>query len=198
MDGDARPDARLTVLTGPSSAGRDSVVELVRARAPFVRVPVAVTTRRRRADEADGVEYAFVDRAAFDRLIAGGRLLEWAEVGGNRYGTPREPVEEWLRAGEPVLVALDVGGALLVRAAMPAARLVYLTPGGGAAGPAGGGLADAVAGAGSGRGLAGGGPPTSDDADVTIVNDSAERAADELVSLLGSSCLTPARPPVGG
>ena len=54
--------ARLTVLTGPSGAGRDSVIELVRARAPWVRVPVSVTTRRRRAHEVDGVHYTFVDR----------------------------------------------------------------------------------------------------------------------------------------
>ena len=127
MDGDARPDARLTVLTGPSWAGRDSVVELVRARAPFVRVPVSVTTRRRRAHEVDGVHYTFVDRPAFERMIADQRLLEWAELGGNLYGTPREPVERWLRAGEPVLLVLDTVGAGLVKAAVPEARLVRLT-----------------------------------------------------------------------
>jgi guanylate kinase len=187
VDGDARPDARLTVLTGPSWAGRDSVVELVRARAPFVRVPVSVTTRRRRAHEVDGVHYTFVDRPAFERLIADQLLLEWAELGGNLYGTPREPVEAWLRAGEPVLLVLDTVGAGLVKAAMPEARLVRLTaPAGSMPAPAGSVPARPAD------------PPASADADVTVVNDSAERAADELVSLLGSSCLTPARPPVGG
>ena len=138
MDGDARPDARLTVLTGPSWAGRDSVVELVRARAPFVRAPVSVTTRRRRAHEVDGVHYTFVDRPAFERLIADQLLLEWAELGGNLYGTPREPVEAWLRAGEPVLLVLDTVGAELVKVAMPEARLVRLTAPAGPAGSTGG------------------------------------------------------------
>jgi guanylate kinase len=200
MDGDARPAARLTVLTGPSWAGRDSVLGLVRARAPFVRVPVSVTTRRRRDDEVDGVHYTFVNRTEFDRMIAEGRLLEWAEVGGSRYGTPRAPVEEWLRAGEPVLVALDAAGARLVRAAEPGACLVELTaPGAAVGGRLPGGDADVV-----GGGLSGGdadvvgGGLSGGDADVVVVNDSAERAAGELVSLLGSSCLTPARPPVGG
>lgn len=177
MDGDARPDARLTVLTGPSWAGQDSVLGLVRARAPFVRVPVPVTTRPRRADEVDGGHYRFVDRAEFDRMIADGRLLEWAEIGGHRYGTPRAPVEAWLRAGEPVLLALDEAGARLVRDAVSGACLVRLT-----APPADGLRAS----------------PDRDAPDVVVVNDTAERAAAELVSLLGSSCLTPARPPVGG
>jgi guanylate kinase len=206
VDGDARPDARLTVLTGPSWAGRDSVVELVRARAQFVRVPVSVTTRRRRAHEVDGVHYTFVDRPAFDRLIADQLLLEWAELGGNLYGTPREPVEAWLRAGEPVLLVLDTVGAGLVKAAMPEARLVRLTaPAGPVPAPTGSASARATpAPAGSMPAPSGSvparpaDPPASADADVTVVNDSAERAADELVSLLGSSCLTPARPPVGG
>jgi guanylate kinase len=213
VDGDARPDARLTVLTGPSWAGRDSVVELVRARAPFVRVPVSVTTRRRRAHEVDGVHYTFVDRPAFERLIADQLLLEWAELGGNLYGTPREPVEAWLRAGEPVLLVLDTVGAGLVKAAMPEARLVRLTaaaglpaaapPAGTAATPAATPPAAAPASAAAASSAGSpparpADPPTSADADVTVVNDSAERAADELVSLLGSSCLTPARPPVGG
>jgi guanylate kinase len=181
VDGDARPGARLTVLTGPSGAGRDSVVGLVRARAPFVRVPVALTTRRRRDHEVEGVHYRFVNRADFVRMIAEGGLLEWAELGGNLYGTPREPVEAWLRAGEPVLLVLDAAGALLARDAVPGARLVCLTAPDDGVTPAG---ADA--------------PAPADAPAVTVVNDSAERAADELVSLLGSSCLTPARPPVGG
>ena len=133
-----------------------------------MRVPVPVTTRRRRPDEVDGEHYAFVDRRSFDRLAATGRLLEWAELGGNRYGTPRGPVEAWLAAGEPVLVALDPAGARLVKAAMPDARLVHL------------------------------GTPAPDGFDAAVAVDTAVRAAGELVGLLGSSCLTPARPPVGG
>ena len=163
----ARPAARLTVLSGPSTVGLDRVLELVRARTSAVRMPVPVTTRHRRAHEVDGVHYAFVDPATFDRLVAGDALLEWAQVGGNRYGTPRGPVEAWLAAGQPVLLAIDPQGAALVRAAVPDARLVYVAPPGGRV------------------------PP---DFDVAVAYDSAERAAEELVGLLGSPFLTPARP----
>jgi guanylate kinase len=168
MDG-ARPAARLTVVSAPSGVVLDRVVELVRARAPFVRVPVSVTSRRRRAHEVDGVQYAFVDADAFDRLVAGGALLEWAQIGGNRYGTPRAPVVGWLAAGEPVLLVID--GAALVRGEMPDARLVWVGPSGAGA-PAG--------------------------FHTAVAYRSAERTADELVSLLGSPYLTPARPPPRG
>src|SRR3712207_3483778 len=100
MDDDARPAARLTVLSGPSGVGKDSVIELIRARSPWVWLSVSVTTRRPRPNEVDGVRYFFVDRAEFERLIAGGQLLEWAEFAGNLYGTPRARVEARLREGE--------------------------------------------------------------------------------------------------
>jgi guanylate kinase len=74
------------------------------------------------------VQYFFVDDAGFDRLVAEGELLEWAEFAGNRYGTPRKPVEERLAAGVPTLLEIDLQGARQVRAAMPEARLVFLAP----------------------------------------------------------------------
>jgi len=143
------------------------VTALVRARSPGLWRAVPMTTRPRRHHEVDGVHYRFVDRAEFARLLEAGQLLEWSDIGAYRYGTPREPVRNWLSAGRPVLLTIDLRGARQVRAAMPEARLVYLAPPGDdgrAAGP---------------------------EFDVTIVNDVVERAADELVGLLGSSSLTP-------
>jgi guanylate kinase len=75
-----------------------------------------------------GVQYFFVDDAGFDRLVAGGELLEWAEFAGHRYGTPRRPVEEKLAAGVPTLLEIDLQGARQVRGAMPASLLVFLAP----------------------------------------------------------------------
>ncbi|AVT40311.1 guanylate kinase [Plantactinospora sp. BB1] len=164
---DVRPAARLTVLAGPSGAGKDSVTELVRSRSPRLWLPVPVTTRPRRRYEIDGVHYRFLDRTEFARLLDGGELLEWSEIGLHRYGTPREPVRARLSAGQPVLLPIDLRGAYQVRAAMPQARLVYLAPT----------RSDAHA---AGR-----------EFDATVVNDVLGRAADELVSLLGSSFLTP-------
>ncbi|WP_089255591.1 guanylate kinase [Asanoa hainanensis] len=173
MHDEARPAARLTVLTGPSEAGRAAVIRLVRARSPWVRMPVLVTTRRRRDHEVDGVHYTFVDEAAFDRMVDERGLLESAAIRHHRYGTPRRPVEDWLAAGEPVLLSIDPRGAELVSQAVPDARLVLLLN-----------PTDRVS--------------AGDGIDGAIINHAAGRAADELVGLLGSTFLTPARPPRGG
>jgi guanylate kinase len=69
-----------------------------------------------------------VSRERFDELVAEGGLLEWAEFAGNRYGTPRAPVDEHLAAGRPVLLEIDLQGARQVRALMPGAKLVFLAP----------------------------------------------------------------------
>jgi guanylate kinase len=197
MEDDARPEtARLTVLSGPSGVGKDSVIELIRARSPWVWLSVSATTRKMRDYEVDGVHYFFVDRAEFERMIATGQFLEWAEFAGNLYGTPRGPVEARLHEGEPVLLKIDLQGARQVRAAMPDARLVFLAP------PSVEELKRRLIGRGTDdeetirRRLVHADEELAAERefDVTVVNDYVERAADELVSLLGSSFLAPARP----
>jgi guanylate kinase len=89
---------------------------------------VSATTRAPRAGERDGVDYYFLSREAFGQWVAEGRLLEWAEVHGNWYGTPRAAVEEQLAAGRVVLLEIDVQGAAAVRRADPTAYLVFLAP----------------------------------------------------------------------
>jgi guanylate kinase len=76
----------------------------------------------------NGREYHFVDDNEFDRLVASGALLEWARFAGNRYGTPRQPLNEKLAAGVSCLLEIDVAGARQVRRAAPDARLVFLAP----------------------------------------------------------------------
>jgi guanylate kinase len=120
--------ARLTVLSGPSGVGKGSVVAAVRRRHPQTWVSVSATTRAPRPGEVEGVHYHFVDDAEFDRLIEAGEFLEWAGYAGHRYGTPRRPVEDRLAAGQPALLEIELQGARQVRRAMPAARLVFLTP----------------------------------------------------------------------
>ncbi|GHJ15799.1 MULTISPECIES: guanylate kinase [unclassified Micromonospora] len=174
-DDEARSAARLTVLSGPSGAGRGSVVEQVRARLASVRVPVVATTRPPRPGERDGVDRLFLDPVGFDRLIAADELLEWCRIGPYRRGVPRAHVRSPLAQGRPVLLPLDLAGALAVRAVVPEARLVLLTPPAYRADPV---VAAAFAHA--------------------VAHDRTERAAAELVGLLGSSFLAPARPPPRG
>lgn len=104
---------------------------IARLRAAYtdqVWLSVSATTRRPRPGERDGVNYFFVSDERFDEMIAGGELLEWARFAGNRYGTPRAPVEERLAAGTPVLLEVELEGARQVRRSMPDALLVFLEP----------------------------------------------------------------------
>jgi guanylate kinase len=120
--------ARVVVLTGPSGVGKSTVVRTLRREHPDLWLSVSVTTRHPRPGERDGREYHFVDHPTFDRLVAEGDLLEWAEFAGNRYGTPRTPVLERVAAGMPVLLEVDLQGARRVRREMPEAIQVFLAP----------------------------------------------------------------------
>jgi guanylate kinase len=121
---------RIIVVAGPSGVGKGSVVRELLARDPEgLALSVSVTTRPARPGEVDGVDYRFVDAATFDRMVAAGELLEWAEVfGGQRYGTPAEPVRRALAAGRDVILEVDVQGAAQVRERVPDAVLVLLVP----------------------------------------------------------------------
>jgi guanylate kinase len=117
-------------LAGPSGVGKSSVVSELRRLYPDLWFSVSATTRDQRPGEVDGRDYRFVSRAEFDRMIAEGELLEWAEIHGgtHRSGTPRRPVAERLAAGLPALVEVDLNGARALRAAVPEAFLVFLAP----------------------------------------------------------------------
>jgi guanylate kinase len=120
--------SRLTVLSGPSGVGKSTVVAELSRTCPQIWISVSVTTRRPRPGEVDGREYHFVDDDEFDRLIASGALLEWARFAGNRYGTPREPLNAKLEAGVACLLEIDLAGARQVKRVVPDARLVFLAP----------------------------------------------------------------------
>lgn len=122
-------EARLTVLAGPTAVGKGTVTAWVREHHPEVWISVSATTRPPRPGEVEGVHYHFCSDAEFDRMIAGGQLLEWAVVHGRaRYGTPRQPVLDALGAGRPAMLEIDLQGARQVRTRMPEARFVFLAP----------------------------------------------------------------------
>ena len=121
--------SRLTVLAGPTAVGKGTVAAYVREHHPEIWLSVSVTTRRPRPGEVDGVHYHFVSDERFDEMAAAGDLLESAVVHGRaKYGTPRAPVEQMLAAGRPALLEIDLQGARQVRASMPDAFFVFLSP----------------------------------------------------------------------
>ena len=181
-------EGRLVVLAGPSGVGKSSLVRKLRELYPDLWFSVSATTRARRPGEIDGQDYHFVSNAEFDRMIAAGELLEWADIHGgtHRSGTPRGPIEQRLADGQPALLELDLQGARTVRAVLPDALQVFITP------PSWDVLVHRLV----GRGTE---PPdvvarrlqtakeelaARDEFDVEVVNDEMRRAAEDLLTLI--------------
>lgn len=118
----------LVVLSGPSGAGKNSLLNAVLPHVPNLRYSVSVTTRPPRAGEQEGIHYFFVDDHTFDEMVQANELLEWAEFCGNRYGTPRRFVTECLDRGESVITDLDIQGARQIRRNHPDGVFVFLLP----------------------------------------------------------------------
>jgi len=118
----------LFVLSAPSGAGKDSLLRILLENCENLYRCVTVTTRRRRETERDGVDYHFVSLDEFKAMQARGELLEWAEVFGNLYGTPKKPVEENLSAGRDVILKIDVQGGCTVKRLYPDAVLIFVAP----------------------------------------------------------------------
>jgi guanylate kinase len=102
------------VLSSPSGAGKSTLSRML-LKDPGVELSISVTTRPQRPAEVDGQHYHFIDKARFDSMVRNGELLEWAQVFGNFYGTPRAPVERALAAGRDMLFDLDWQGTQKVR-----------------------------------------------------------------------------------
>ncbi|UPO78372.1 MULTISPECIES: guanylate kinase [Arthrobacter] len=181
---------RLTVLAGPTAVGKGTVSTYIRDNYPEVWLSVSATTRAPRPGEENGVHYFFVTAEEFDELVAEGQMLEWAVVHGrNRYGTLRRTVEAAMADGRSVLLEIDLQGARQVKESMPEANFVFLAP------PSWDEMV---------RRLVGRGTETPEEQQQrletaklelaaesefnhTVINDDVQRAAAELVSLMGIS-----------
>ena len=129
MSSEAGPGL-LLVLSAPSGAGKTTLAHRFRAAHPDAVFSISATTRAPRGAERDGVDYHFVPPARFAELVAQGAFAEWAEVHGQRYGTPRATVDAALRAGGIALFDIDVQGGELIAAGWPrdTATVLVLTP----------------------------------------------------------------------
>lgn len=121
---------RLVVLAGPSAVGKSTVVRRLVTDVPNLYFSVSMTTRAPRPGEVDGKDYFFVTADDFQHRIDAGEMLEWADIHGGlqRSGTPAGPVNDALKAGNPVLVEVDLAGARNIKRLMPEAATVFLAP----------------------------------------------------------------------
>ncbi len=117
----------LLIISGPSGAGKTTITRRLQGRMNAV-FSVSVTTRPKSPKDVEGVDYNFVSEEAFRELRDNGQLLEWAEVFGNYYGTPRQPVLDQLVEGRLVMLEIDVEGAIQVRRNMPEVFAIFILP----------------------------------------------------------------------
>jgi guanylate kinase len=119
---------KLFVLSGPSGVGKTTIRKEIPSLLPDIHISVSCTTRRQREKEVEGRDYFFVTIEKFEDMLSKGQLLEWANVHGNMYGTPLEPIEKALGSGKNSLLVIDVHGAAQVRDTKPESVLIFLMP----------------------------------------------------------------------
>lgn len=124
----ATDSGTLFIVAAPSGAGKSTLVNALLAREPGIVLSISHTTRPPRPGDLDGKHYHFIDRPAFEAMIARGEFLEYAEVFGNLYGTSRAAVQRQLAAGRDVLLEIDWQGARQVRAVAPDCVSVFILP----------------------------------------------------------------------
>jgi guanylate kinase len=116
------------VITGPSGVGKGTLIRLLRERLPELALSVSATTRQARPGETQGEHYHFLSDEEFERHIAAGDFVEWAEYSGRRYGTLREELERHTSGGRPVVLEIEVQGARQVRRTLPEAIQIFIRP----------------------------------------------------------------------
>ena len=117
---------RLIVVSGPSGAGKDTLIRAALEAIPELALIASATTRKPREGEVQHIDHVFLSREEFERWIEEGRLLEWAEYSGNLYGTPKHSVEELLEIGRSVLLRIELQGARQIKERRPDAVMVFV------------------------------------------------------------------------
>jgi len=118
----------LIVLSSPSGAGKDAILAKMRESGYPLEYITTVTTRSQRANEKNNIDYHFISTEKFQEMIENKELLEWANVYGNWYGVPNEPVKRALDKGQDIIVKVDIQGAATIKKILPQAVFIFLIP----------------------------------------------------------------------
>lgn len=121
-------EGMLVLFSGPSGVGKDTVLDIILDKDEKLQRSVSLTTREKRCGEVDGKDYYFVTKDEFHTMIQNGQVLEYAQYGENIYGTPKAPVDKWLKEGKTVILKIEVKGAQKIREIYPDAVSIFLMP----------------------------------------------------------------------
>lgn len=119
---------RLFILSGPSGCGKDTIMQLLFARHPEIKLSISSITRPMREGEVEGEKYHFISREEFEDLLQKDMFLEHNVFVGNYYGTPRQPVIDCIESGTDIILEVDVNGADIVRGKVPDAVSIFIMP----------------------------------------------------------------------
>lgn len=123
-----KPEGLLVVVSGPSGVGKGTICSVLVNKIDSLKVSVSDTTRAPRSGETDGINYSFITKESFLANIENGAYLEWADVYGNFYGTPRIAVEENISNGIDTLLEIDTQGASLIKESFPEGIFIFIAP----------------------------------------------------------------------
>ena len=118
----------LIVISGPSGAGKDTIVEGLKKINKNVWLSISATTRDPRGSEKNGVDYFFLEKSEFEEKIKEEEFLEYAEYSGNYYGTPKSIIKEKINAGIDVILEIEIQGALKIKELVPSAIFIFILP----------------------------------------------------------------------
>ncbi|HIY25676.1 MAG TPA: guanylate kinase [Candidatus Acutalibacter pullistercoris] len=118
----------LVVISAPSGGGKGTILKELFAKDDNLVLSVSATTRSPRPGEEHGKQYYFLQKEEFEELISQGKMLEYAQYVGNYYGTPREPVEQWMAQGKDVVLEIEVQGGAQIKKLMPGCVSIFILP----------------------------------------------------------------------
>ena len=118
----------LVVISAPSGGGKGTILKELFAKDDNLVLSVSATTRSPRPGEEHGKQYYFLQKEEFEELISQGKMLEYAQYVGNYYGTPREPVEQWMAQGKDVMLEIEVQGGAQIKKLMPGCVSIFILP----------------------------------------------------------------------